>query len=162
MVAVVLGLGFDTQTGGGAGFAFGVEGGYTFPMHLYIGGAFDYKVGGFNTWLFEPQVGYDLALFGDLPIMLRPYIGLGYESLSYGGAIASGCNGNAECEAEANAISSAVSTSAGGFVISPGVLGTYAITPHIYVGGELRFDIGLVTGGTAATVNILGTGGYRF
>ena len=154
-VGAVAGLGLQTFTGGGAGFAFGAEGGYTFPFHLFVGANFSYTAGKLPSWLFEPQVGYDLALFGDLPIMLRPYVGLGYESFSVGSA--AGCN--AECQSFANA--AGISTSTGGFLISPGVLATYAITPHIYAGADVRFDIATASG-TGLTINILGTGGYRF
>jgi len=159
-VAAIAGLGIGTQTGSGAGFSIGVEGGYTLPMHLYIGGNFTYNVGKINSWLFEPQVGYDLALFGDLPIMIRPFVGLGYQSYSVASAACSGLSGAEEsaCVAEANSLGVGSVT---GFVISPGAVGTYALTPHIYVGGEVRFDIGTETG-TPVLINILGTGGYRF
>jgi len=161
MVGAVAGLGIGTCTGCGAGFGFGVEGGYTCGFHLYVGANFTYELGKVNSWLFEPQVGYDLALFGDLPILLRPYVGLGYESFSIGSAASGSCANSGDptlCQSLLNS----VSTSFGGFVISPGALATYAITPHIYAGADLRFDIGTASGFGGVTINILAAGGYRF
>ncbi len=71
-VAAIAGFAFGTCTGCGAAFGFGVEGGYTLPMHLYLGGNFTYTPGTVHTLLVEPQVGYDLAPFGDKPILIRP------------------------------------------------------------------------------------------
>jgi hypothetical protein len=70
----------------GLGFAAG--GGYTLDSGLYIGGAFDYFLGGskeaagnkleLNVWQLMGTVGYDLGL-GD-KLVLRPYAGAGIAS----------------------------------------------------------------------------------
>jgi hypothetical protein len=167
-VAAILGLGIGTCTGCGAAFGFGLEGGYTFPFHLYVGANFTYFAASLSSWVFEPQVGYDLAVFGELPILLRPYLGLGYQHYNIGSAISNAaCAGEtgtelALCQSEASAVAGAVSTSAGGFLFSPGIVGEYAITPHIFAGADVRFDISTISGYGGVTIDIFGTGGYRF
>jgi len=136
-------LGFGAHAG--SGFALGVEGGYTLPIHLYLGGNFTYFTGSddVSAYLFEFQVGYDLGVIRRAPVLIRPYIGLGYENFSV--------NIPANCGAFC-------SNSTGSAVITPGVLGAYFFTPHWYAGADLRLDIA-----TAFTVfDLFATGGYKF
>jgi hypothetical protein len=83
------GLGVSDDTYGAYGIGAGLEAGYTIPVGLYLGVAFDYFVGrssdgylydGGNIWTLQAEVGWDF-LAG--PIVLRPKIGLGVDTLSY-------------------------------------------------------------------------------
>jgi hypothetical protein len=138
-------LGFGTHAG--QGFGLGAEGGYTFPFHLYAGANFTYFVGSDNVsgFYFAPEVGYDLAVIPRVPILIRPYVGLGYESLSAKFCVGGNC----------------VSGSTGTFVFSPGVMGDYFFTPHVYAGLDLRLDI-LTASGGFATFDVFAGGGYKF
>jgi len=138
-VAAILGFG----THSGTGFGLGAEGGYTLPMHLYIGGNFTYFTGSnsVSAYLFEGQVGYDLGVIKAAPILIRPYVGLGYETFT--------------------ASAFGVSLSAGGAVITPGVVGTYFITPHIFAGADIRLDYSTSSAG-GGIFDLFATGGYKF
>jgi len=139
-------LGFGAHSG--YGFGLGVEGGYSLPMHLYLGANFTYYTGSddVSAWLFEPQIGYDLDVIHSVPILIRPYVGIGYENVSLN---LPGCG------------SFGISCSGGGFLISPGVVGSYFITPHIYAGADIRLDIGTGTG-SSAVIAFFANGGYKF
>jgi hypothetical protein len=140
-------LGFGAHAG--SGFALGVEGGYTLPMHLYLGGNFTYFVGSddVSAYLFEFQVGYDLGVIRQAPVLIRPYIGLGYENFSV--TVPAGCG--AFCP-----------SSVGSFVITPGVMGAYFFTPHWYAGADLRLDIATASGEAFTVFDLFATGGYKF
>jgi hypothetical protein len=142
-------LGFGAYAG--SGFGLGVEGGYTLPIHLYLGGNFTYFTGNAveSAYLFEFQVGYDLAVIRRVPILIRPYGGLGYERFNYGLVGDCGIKG-AVCE-----------DGGGSFLISLGAVGTYFFTPHWFAGVDLRIDI--PTAGYGWTVfDFFGVGGYKF
>ena len=140
-------VGFGTHTG--AGFALGVEGGYTLPMHLYIGGDFNYYFGslGVSEYLIQAQVGYDLGVIKAAPILIRPYVGVGYLGLNVPGCTAA-------CDV--------AGVPSGGFVFSPGVLGAYFFNPHWYAGVDLRVDIIAISFYGGANLDLFGTGGYKF
>ena len=76
---------------------------------------------------------------------IRPYVGVGYESVNV-----SVCEGTF-----------CVSGGGGSGIITPGVLGAYFFTPHIYAGLDLRFDIATASYGSAV-FDIFATGGYKF
>jgi hypothetical protein len=124
-------------------FALGVRGGYTLPFHLYLGG--DISVDIFSGALISiaPEVGYDLRIPVGVPLLLRPYFGLGFADVTSGGL------GPA-------------------FEIYPGAEMLYDLTPHLFVGGDLRVPIVFVNGqvigqgGTAAIFTLYGTVGYKF
>lgn len=147
MVGGIVGFGAHT----GTGFSFGAEGGYTFPFHLYLGGNFSYFVGSnhVSAYVFEPQVGYDLAVSPKVPILIRPYVGLGYENI-----VASACGSGA-------AAGFCASASFGGFVLSPGVLAAYFFTPHLYAGVDVRIDVATASG-SFVNESFYATGGYKF
>jgi hypothetical protein len=140
IVGVILGVGAKT----GYGFGLGAEGGYSFPFHLYVGGNFTYFTGssGVSAYLFEPQVGYDLAVIPNVPVLIRPYVGIGYEGISVSNCPFGACGG-------------------GSGIITPGVLGAYFFTPNFYAGLDLRFDIATASYGSAV-FDIFATGGYKF
>jgi hypothetical protein len=78
--ALLLGDGFKD----GVGIGFGVRGGYTLPMNLYLGGTFVYHLGKTEStafgdvtarlYYFGVEGGYDIAAG---PVIVRPYAGLG-------------------------------------------------------------------------------------
>jgi hypothetical protein len=172
------GQGFDIDRGGGTiggtlgfgtdsyyGFGLGLWGGYTLPgqAHVYLGGAFNYFTGDsfVSSYLLEFQGGYDLAVIPKAPVLIRPYLGLGYEHFSVGGV---GCiDGTINC----------YSDGFGSFLISIGAQGSYFFTPHWFAGVDLRLDIptagGLHVPGTNVTsvydpnvFDLFAQGGYKF
>ncbi len=88
---------------------------------------------------------YDLAVIPAAPVLIRPYVGVGYEEVSV-----SVC-GLGQC----------VSGGGGSGMITPGVLGAYFFTPNIYAGLDLRLDIATASYGSAV-FDIFATGGYKF
>jgi hypothetical protein len=58
-------------------------------------------------------------------------------------------------------VSGASGVGGGGFVISPGVMGSYFFTPHWFAGVDLRFDID-AGGYSGALFDFAATGGYKF
>ena len=73
----------------GVGLGFGARGGFTLPSNLYVGGTFVYHLGKtestpigdlkYNIYYFGAEGGYDLAAG---PVVLRPYLGVGYATLA--------------------------------------------------------------------------------
>jgi hypothetical protein len=140
-------LGFAAKSG--YGFSLGAEGGYTLPFHLYLGGSVTYFTGSDNVsaYLFEPVVGYDLAVVPTAPVLIRPYAGIGYENVSWSQV----CVGNF-C---------GPGTSNGTGVIMLGAKGMYFFKGHAYAGVDIHLDIQTSSWGSAI-MNFLGVGGYKF
>src|SRR5262245_34083963 len=67
----------------------GARGGFTLPMNVYVGGTFVYHLGksestpigdiSFKTMYFGAEGGYDVSAG---PLTVRPFLGLGYASVS--------------------------------------------------------------------------------
>jgi hypothetical protein len=130
-------IGFES---GGFGFSLGARAGYTFRApHLYVGGEFDYGAGsgGIHVFNIRPEVGYDIALPISVPILIRPYLGLGVGVVSDG------------------------PVSVAAFVFAPGVEAFYDITPNVFLGLDLRVPV-YTAGGSTATFAAYLTGGYKF
>ena len=140
--ALLVGYGFGSAPNY-YGLALGARGGYTLPMHLYVGGTFVYHLGSTNTQfgleikhnLLYPgiEVGYDLGLG---PVLVRPYAGLGVE-------FAFATTGNQ-------------SGSANNFAFWPGVTVAYPIH-QFFVGGDARFVVSNVK-----ALALAATGGMYF
>jgi hypothetical protein len=158
-VEALLGFGFNSIYG----FGIGARAGYTFPQKIYLGGEIGYYFGGsdagvsFATYNIGPEVGYDIALAGP-PILIRPYVGLGYEGVSVSAAVEGApiiC-GNGTC-------SGGLST--GGFALWGGAVGTYSFTPNWYAGADARLILptfGDSYSGSYIALTLAATGGYRF
>jgi len=139
-VAGLLGYGFKD----GANLGFGVRGGYTLPMNVYVGGTFVYHLGKSqstpvgdvksNIYYFGVEGGYDLALG---PVVLRPYIGLG--------------------DVAASATFLGTTVSDGKLGIWPGATVLYPIG-NAFVGGDAR----VLTRDGFTTLSIFATGGMQF
>jgi hypothetical protein len=125
-------LGFGANSG--SGFGIGVEGGWTLPAHIYLGGNFTYFFGSAldSAYLLEFQGGYDLAVIKQAPVLIRPYAGLGYEHFSEGAAACGSLAGTNLCD---------VAGGGGSFVISLGAVGSYFFTRNFFAGVDLRIDI---------------------
>jgi hypothetical protein len=135
----------------GFGFGIGARAGYSLPFHLYLGGEIGYNFGSSGTHVFSlaPEVGYDFALPISVPILIRPYLGIGFSVVSIGG----GSQTN-------NGVTLTVpGATAGAFLFSPGVLGSYDIAPNVFVGVDLRVPI--YSAGSSASFAGFLTGGYR-
>jgi hypothetical protein len=152
-VGVQLGYGFDDAYKLGLG----VRGGYTLASpKIYIGGTFVYHFGrsqseaGFsqNEHLLYvgPEVGYDFVIPGAPQILLRPYLGLGFESVSV--STSGSPIGN-------------VSASASGFSLWPGVTGLYSFTPNWSAGLDARVVVPTFDNGDATFALFL-AGQYKF
>ena len=140
--ALLVGYGFGSSPNY-YGLALGARGGYTLPMHLYVGGTFVYHLGSTDTQfglaikhnLLYPgiEVGYDLGLG---PLLVRPYAGIGVE-------IAFATTGNQ-------------SASANNVAFWPGVTVAYPIQ-RFFVGGDARFVVSNVK-----ALSVALTGGMYF
>jgi hypothetical protein len=165
-VAGVAGLGF-AASGYGAAFEFGARAGYTLPMHLYIGGALGYQVGTVNFFHFQAEVGYELAVGDARKLLIRPYAGLGFVyATGFGGAAGNPCAGLAGeelslCQAAAGSVGVSTGGGGAGFLLSPGCVVAYNLTPNFFIGGDARIPIYLASYSTAG-FDLLATGGYKF
>jgi len=144
-IAGVLGFGGY----GSSGFGLGVEGGYSLPSHVYIGGNFTYFADTFGAYLFEVQGGYDLAVIPRAPVLIRPYAGLGYEHISF-----------TSCGTPTLSLTCS-SAGGGSFLISLGAVGSYFFTRNWFAGVDLRVDIVTATGGYTS-FDGFAMGGYKF
>jgi hypothetical protein len=166
-VAGLAGFAF-AASGYGAAFQFGARGGYTLPMHLYLGGDLGYSINSFGFFHLQGEVGYDLAVGSAQALLIRPYAGLGFVyfgGAGGGGGVCSGLSGLALQECQAGAAEVGVSSGGGGgaagFLFSPGCVVAYDITPNFFVGGDARIPIYIGSVSTAG-FDLLATGGYKF
>jgi hypothetical protein len=153
-VGLLLGYGFDDAYK----FGLGARGGYTLPQKVYIGGTFVYHFGesqsdGSTTasehlFYLGPEGGYDFAIPG-APILVRPYLGLGFESVSVS---VSGPEFNG---------TTIGGGSASGLSFWPGVTGLYSITPNISAGLDARVVLATFGGGDTTFAMFL-AGQYKF
>jgi hypothetical protein len=144
-------LGFASDN---LGLGLGARAGKTFANHLYLGGLLVYQVGTHSSTTtvgitssasasaiyIGPEVGYDLQFTG-LPVVFRPYLGLGFGDAF----VSSSVNGGMSTSASSNQLS-----------IWPGVAGSYRIAGSSFVvGGDFR----IVTGPWPTAVGLFATGG---
>jgi hypothetical protein len=141
-------VGIETS---GFGFGIGARAGYTLPFHLYLGGNIGYNFGSGGDHVFSvaPEVGYDIALWFRPPILLRPYLDVGFALVSEG----------ATTQTNNNVTISVPGGTSGAFLFSPGVLGLYDIVPNVFVGVDLRVPI-YSAGSSVGFAGFL-TAGYR-
>jgi hypothetical protein len=145
-VGGVAGFGFVGR-GYGAAFAIGARGGYTLPMHLYVGGELGYDISSVGIFNIQAEIGYAIGLESVSKLLIRPYVGLGF-----GDAFVSAvCDGGVCVGGGGGAV----------FLLSPGAVVAYDVTPHVFVGGDVRIPIFLGSGSTAG-FDLFGTGGYKF
>ncbi|WP_394820706.1 outer membrane beta-barrel protein [Pendulispora albinea] len=152
--------GADTFNVYGAGF--GVRGGYTLPMKIYVGGLFQYNVGTSKDTELPPQLGggkvsvsgrmmnlgaeggYDLDA-GQFTI--RPYLGLGV-------GIA---GGDLKLDKDGGTTK---------FSLWPGVQGVYNINDQLFAGLDARYTLVFAdrgdNNGNANSLGFYGTVGGRF
>jgi hypothetical protein len=141
-------LGFETS---GFGFGIGARAGYTLGIHLYLGGDIGYNFGsgGDHVFSLAPEIGYDFGLPIGAPILIRPYVGVGFALVSEGTSTQTN-----------NGITLTIAGgTSGAFLVSPGVLGLYDVLPNFFVGADLRVPI-YSAGGSASFEGLL-TAGYR-
>jgi len=154
---VLLGYGFKDYVDLG----FGVRGGYTLPMNLYLGGTFIYHLGKSDNingvdisghiMYFGVEGGYDIEAG---PVIVRPYLGLGdvIASVDVPQVCAPfvGCVGGG-------------SESSGHFGVWPGATVLYPMD-NFFVGGDARFVI--VTSSDSNqdfnAFSLFATGGMKF
>ncbi len=155
---VLLGYGFESSYK----FGLGVRGGYTLPQKIYIGGTFVYhfgeseSAGGFTAseslFYVGAEGGYDIALPSAPQILIRPYLGLGFESVSVS---TSGIN------SIGGVVVNTSGASASGFSFWPGATGLYSFTPNLSAGVDARVVVATFGGGDTAFALFL-TGQYKF
>lgn len=108
---VGIGLNYGIYTGDDMGdinpygVGFGVHGGYTLPMGLYLGAQFEYYLGGSqdvfgaevsgNIYQFQLEPGYDIAV-GPTAV-IRPVLGIGYSTFAFETCVDDECDdGNSQ------------------------------------------------------------------
>ena len=121
----------------GYGFGLGARVGYTFKVPIYVGGNFMYHAGSGNesgterAWYPSGEAGYDVGIG---PVLVRPYVGLGY--LMRDNAKDAG-------------------------MVYPGVTVAYLIKDSpVFIGADGRVLLPLADGGRA--LGISGTAGVNF
>jgi hypothetical protein len=158
---LLLGYGIVTSSNSAdinpVGLGFGLRGGYTLPMNLYLGGTFVYHLGGsrstpagdysINVLYFGVEGGYDIEAG---PIVVRPYLGLGDAIGS--STVPQVCLGPFGCVGG--------SVSSGSFALWPGAAVLYPMD-SLFFGGDLRFLIP-TDNSDATALSIFATGGLKF
>ncbi len=150
---ILVGWGFDSAYK----FGLGARGGYTLPQKIYIGGTFVYHFGSSESdglvstsehlFYLGPEGGYDLVIPSVPQLLIRPYLGLGFESVSV--------------SISGTPIVGNGSSSASGFSFWPAVTGLYSFTPNISAGLDMKVVVATFgNGDTAFTLSL--TGQYKF
>jgi hypothetical protein len=150
---VLIGYGFDDAYK----FGLGLRGGYTLAApKVYIGGTFVYHFGQSQSdgdatvsehlLYLGPEGGYDFVIPSVPQVLIRPYLGLGFESVSVS------VSGNTAFGASA---------SSSGFALWPGVTGLYSFTSALSAGLDARVVIAAFANSDASFVLSL-TGQYKF
>jgi len=125
---------------------FGAEAGFTLPMGLYVGAAFDYFLGDsesllgieatVSAWTLMAEVGYDVALGG--AAVLRPELGVGVHTPTAELCTGGDCDSMSETHA----------------AIAPGLQLVYLLDP-VFISAELRGNIDLqATDGSGVTFGV--------
>ena len=154
---VLLGYGFDSAYK----FGLGARGGYTLSQKIYIGGTFVYHFGqsqsdgGFSAseslFYVGPEGGYDIVIPSAPQVLIRPYLGLGFESVSVSESGITAING----------VALNVGGSTSGFSFWPGATGLYSFTPNLSAGLDARVVVATFGGGDTTFALFL-TGQYKF
>jgi hypothetical protein len=154
---VLLGYGFDSAYK----FGLGARGGYTLSQKIYIGGTFVYhfgqsqSIGGFSEseslFYVGPEGGYDIVIPSAPQILIRPYLGLGFESVSVSASGTQTLGG----------IVVNVGGSSSGFSFWPGATGLYSFTPNLSAGLDARVVVATFSEGDSTFALFL-TGQYKF
>ncbi|MGC4086811.1 MAG: outer membrane beta-barrel protein [Polyangiaceae bacterium] len=113
------------------GVGLGLDGGYTLPMAVYVGGNFEYFFGDSvtlagiettgNVWQLTAEGGYDIGLG---PIVLRPKLGAGIGTLRGESCFSGTCS----------------SDSSSKFALTPGVKAMF-FTPSFSLSVDTRYDL---------------------
>lgn len=151
---VLIGYGFDDAYK----FGLGLRGGYTLAApKVYIGGTFVYHFGQSQSdgeatvsehlLYLGPEGGYDFVIPSAPQVLIRPYLGLGFESFSV--------------SVSGNTAFAPPSASSSGFALWPGVTGLYSFTPNLSAGLDARVVIAAFSNSDASFVLSL-TGQYKF
>jgi len=133
------------------GLGFGLRGGYTLDMNVYIGGNFEYFFGGsetvggaefsWNVWQLQVEGGYDLG-FGP-KFVVRPQLGLGLGAFTgefcYEDSVGRACEDPSETD----------------FSLTPGALALYDVGA-VFLAGEVRFNA--IMAEETATALFIGVG----
>ena len=151
---VLVGYGFDDAYK----FGLGARGGYTLAApKVYIGGTFVYHFGHSQSdgdatvsehlFYLGPEGGYDFVIPSVPQLLIRPYLGLGFESASV--------------SVSGNTAFAPASASSSGFALWPGVTGLYSFTSNWSAGLDARVVIAAFANSDASFVLSL-TGQYKF
>jgi hypothetical protein len=152
-VGVQLGYGFDDAYK----FGLGARGGYTLDSpKVYIGGTFVYHFGESQSaagatvsehlLYVGPEAGYDFVIASVPQLLIRPYLGLGFESVSV--SVSGSSVGG-------------IHDGASGFSFWPGVTGLYSFTPNWSAGLDARIVVPTF-GNSDVTFALFLAGQYKF
>jgi len=145
---ILIGYGFDSAYKLGLG----ARGGYTLAQKIYIGGTFVYHFGESKSvegvsasehlFYLGPEGGYDFVIPSVPQLLIRPYLGLGFES-------------------ESVSLTGGVSAGASGFAFWPAATGLYSFTPNLSAGLDARVVVPTFGNSDVSFVLSL-TGQYKF
>lgn len=153
---LLLGYGLDLESGSGNpwGLGFGLGGGYTLDMGLYLGARFVYYLGDsqtiptglgthisvdVNIWELGVEGGYDIAMD---KLHIRPGLGLGIASASSSAA--------------------GTSTSDMYLYVAPGAALLYDVSDSFFVGAEVRLQLVFADPDMIKALILLANAGMRF
>jgi hypothetical protein len=145
-------------------FGLGARVGYTLPYpKVYIGGTFVYhfgeseSVGGLTSsehlLYVGPEGGYDFVIPSVPQLLIRPYLGLGFESVSV--------SESGSETIEGVTIAPSASASSSGFSFWPGCTALYSFTPALSAGLDARVVVATFGGGDTTFALFL-AGQYKF
>jgi len=133
------------------GLGFGLVGGYTLDMNVYIGGRFEYFFGSsdevagadvsFSLWQLQVEGGYDLGIISAL--VVRPQLGLGMAG--YSGEVCIDDLAGQSCS----------DPSETAFALTPGVSALYDVKP-VFLSLTLRYNAAMIE--ETATALFIGVG----
>lgn len=145
---LLLGYGISLESGANAwGLGFGVGGGYTLDMGVYLGARFVYYLGEshVNVWELGIEGGYDVDMD---KLHIRPGIGLGIANVTVDIPAVLGFGGGSASSSE--------------FFIAPGAALLYDVSDSIFIGVDARLQVVLASGGSMKGILLLANGGMRF
>lgn len=149
---LLLGYGISLESGGNVwGLGFGVGGGYTLDMGLYLGAHFVYFLGEdpVNLWDLGLDVGYEMDVADKLT--LRPQVGIGIVNVTI----------------DVPTITTPFGTVGGGsassseFYLAPGAALLYDVSDSIFLGLDARLQL-VLSDPMMKGITFLANGGMRF
>lgn len=145
---LLLGYGISLEDGSNPwGLGFGLGGGYTLDMGVYVGARFVYYLGedDFNVWELGAEGGYAIDMD---KLTIRPGLGLGIANLSVPSTTIPGVG--------------TVGGSSTDLYIAPGAALLYDVSDSMFIGADVRLQLVFADPDMVKALILLANGGMRF